>query len=123
MDWRMIWAITTATPSEIIILLLVLSTIATYFIYTSYETGLYVTSIAFSMMILSGIGGHIYFSINGIFFSHDISRSAVIGATLAMTACFVIAVIVMRLLSDTVYSRYSSVRKSQTPAPVIRRNV
>ncbi len=121
MDWRLLWAIVTATPSEIVVLLVVLATISTYFIYTAYETGFYVSVISFAAMITAGLGGHIYFAFNGIFFAHDIGRSAVIGATLSMAACFAVAVIVIRVMSDTVYARFGA-KKSQE-LPTARRNV
>lgn len=114
MDWHMIWAIASATQSEIVILLVVLATVATYFVYNTYETGVYCTIFVFAGMIFSGIMGHVFLAYNGIFFSHDIGRSAVIGATLAMTACFIVAVLTIRLVSDTVYSRY---RAKKAPAP------
>ncbi len=112
MDWNLIWAIVTSTRSEIVILLVALSTIATYLVYNTYETGIYCTVFVFVGMIFSGILGHVFFAYNGVYFSHDVGRSAVIGATLAMSVCFIVSVLIIRIITDSVYARYS-VRRSQ----------
>ena len=104
MDWHMMWAIAVTTPGEIVMLILLIAVCATFFVYLFCDTSLIATLAAFAALSASGLFGHVYFSMNDIFFSYEIGRTAIIGAALSMAACFVLYVFVVRIVSDAVYN-------------------
>ncbi|MEO1608192.1 MAG: hypothetical protein AAFR90_02400 [Pseudomonadota bacterium] len=106
MDWHMMWAIAVTTPGEIVMLILFIAVCATLFVYLFCDTGLIGTLAAFAALSASGLFGHAYFSMNDIFFSYETGHTAIIGATLSMTACFVLYVFVVRIVSDAVYNNH-----------------
>ena len=106
MDWTLVFYSVTMMDLSIVALIMILAAITTGLIYTCLETGHYVTMITFAVMSLVGMFGHVIFSMFDVFFSSDSARNIVIGAVAAMTLCMIVAVIVGRVLGDTVYARY-----------------
>jgi len=113
-DWHLVWAFAMETPGKIVWLILVLSMAAACCIYFCYNRGVIISVVNFVAMFAAGLFGHAYFSINGIFFSYGVSQTEIIGATVSMTACFVISVFVVRIITDAIYSHtYNPPQKAQ----------
>ena len=117
MDWYTIWETAMITPSKIIILIFVLATVATYCVYFFYNTGIFLTALAFFVMLASGVLGHSYFITNDISFDYDSDRAAIIGATLSMAISFVLSVIIIRFLADILSNKNYVLAKDQAKSP------
>lgn len=111
MEWQTVITSIFVLDSGIVALACILAVLFTYIIYLHFETGIYTTFTILAALVLSGLAGHVMFTLSNIFFSHDPARNAIIGATIAMAICTVISVLILKTTADTVYSRYDNKKR------------
>lgn len=95
------------------VLIVLFSAAATYLIREFLRPPLWVTILAFPLMLFSAWSGVAAFKAYGIFISNDVGANTVIAAASGMIICFIFGAIALRLLSEfTDTSNYGPYRAS-----------